>query len=77
MENGYTDVWANNLAPVLNYVRYMSNAINYPVIAIDTEFPGNPHGSDEDWDKQGRCQEAYTIMKKNVDPTNLISLGSS
>ena len=72
-ENGYNDVWADNLPLALKHIREI--AVNYPVVAIDTEFPGNPHGSDKDWDKPGRMQEAYNIVKKNVDATNIISLG--
>ena len=67
--NGYTEVWADNLDEQLqNIPKY------HPVIAVSTKFPGNPDGNKKCHAK-GRTQRAYSVIKRDVDPTKLITLG--
>ena len=43
-----------------------------PLVAIDTEFPGDPLGSDE---VPGRRQRAYDVTRRNVNATKMVTLG--
>ena len=70
---GYLDVWDQNLKSALKALEQVSR--NYPLVAIDTEFPGDPLGSDPKWMIEGRSQEAYDVLKRNVDVSNLVTLG--
>ena len=72
-EHGYVDVWDFNLKYALRYIKHMYK--RYPIVALDTEFPGDPHGSNPLWDEPGKIKEAYRLFKRNVDDTNMISLG--
>ena len=75
----YVDVWESNLHSSLKELIGLIESDRRPnqktVIAIDTEFPGDPEGSDPLLYKPGRSQAAYEIMKRNVDATKMISLG--
>ena len=73
--NGYTEIWAYNLQVQLQNIKWCDYPKHYPVVAVDTEFPGNPHGDDKKWSLKGRTQGAYDVIKRNVDPTKLITLG--
>ena len=71
--NGYTEIWAHNFHYEVKNL--LSVYKKFPIVAVDTEFPGDPYGSDKKWYLQGRTQKAYDVIKRNVDPTNLITLG--
>ena len=76
---GYINVWESNLQISLKAIRIILESdriLNQKtVIAIDTEFPRNPLGSDHLFYKPGSSQAAYDIMKRNVDSKKVISLG--
>ena len=73
INEGFVEVWQSNLQFALDSIKLVSQT-NY-VIGLDTEFPGDPLGSDHNWMIRGRRQEAYDIMKRNVDVTNMVTLG--
>ena len=66
------EVWSQNQKRMLDLVKDLART--YKVIALDTEFPGDPLGSNDNWAKAS-TQEAYGFIKKNVDCSNMISLG--
>ena len=72
-EHGYVDVWDFNFKYALRYIKHMYK--RYPLVALDTEFPGDPHGSNSSWEDPNKIDEAYRLFKRNVDDTNMISLG--
>ena len=74
-KEGFLDVWAQNLKSALVTVETVSRT--NPLVAIDTEFPGDPLGSDECWMIPGRKQGAYDVMRNNVNATNMVTLGLS
>lgn len=71
---GYTEIWQYNMERMLKRVWKISRT--YKIVAIDTEFPGDPHGSNDCWEDQTKTNKAYEVLKKNVDCTKMISLGS-
>ena len=71
---GYTEVWQYNMKQMLKRVCEISRT--HKVVAIDTEFPGDPHGSNDHWRNETKTNKAYEVLKKNVDCTKMISLGS-
>jgi len=72
---GHVDVFNFNLISALNQIQLL--APTKFLITVDTEFPGDPMGTDNDWKIRGRRQEAYQVMKRNVNATNMITLGIS
>ena len=72
-EHGYVDVWDFNLKDALRYIKHMYK--RYPLVALDTEFPGDPYGGESSWEVSKKIKEAYLLFKRNVDDTNMISLG--
>ena len=70
---GFTEVWQFNMKRMLKKVWKISR--NYKNVAIDCEFPGDPHGSNKHWADETKTKIAYEVMKKNVDCTKMISLG--
>ena len=71
--NGFLDVWASNLEFALKSIKLQSQTNH--VVALDTEFPGDPLGSDPNWEIPGRRQEAYDVIRTNVNVTNMVTLG--
>ena len=72
-KHGYVNVWDFNLKDALTYIKNVHHL--YPLVALDTEFPGDPHGSNLSWDDPTKINEAYQLFKRNVDDTRMISLG--
>ena len=70
---GHVEVFNHNLIHALNQIKELAPT-NF-LVSVDTEFPGDPMGRTR-WD-QGRRQEAYQEMKRNVDATNMVTLGIS
>ena len=66
------EVWSDNQERMLSRVKELART--YKIIALDTEFPGDPLGSNDNW-RNASTQEAYDFIKKNVDCSNMISLG--
>ena len=60
-KKGYLDVWAQKLKSALVSVEMVSRT--NPLVAIDTEFPGDPFGNDECWMISGRRQGAYDVIR--------------
>ena len=71
--NGYTEIWAYNFHYEVQNLLWVYK--DFPIVAIDTEFPGDPNGSNIKWHIDGRTQRAYDVIKRNVNPTKLITLG--
>ena len=74
-KTGHVDVFNHNLKSALTQIK-LAAPTNF-LIAMDTEFPGAPMGTHDDWMVRGRQQEAYRVMKRNVDATNMVTLGIS
>ena len=72
-EDGYTEIWDKNFGFEVHNLLWIYK--DYPIVAVDTEFPGSPCGDDKKWSLKGRAQDAYEIIKRNVDSTKLITLG--
>ncbi|KAM7259183.1 hypothetical protein ACFE04_014924 [Oxalis oulophora] len=66
---GIREVWNSNFIPQI--MSLSSFLPKYPVVAIDTEFPGFILKCDKDAPESTR----YSMMKHNVDNTKLIQLG--
>ena len=71
-DTGCVEVWSQNQKRILDLVKDLART--YKVIALDTEFPGDPLGSNNNW-AEASTQEAYGFIKKNVGCSNIISLG--
>ncbi|KAJ0972980.1 hypothetical protein J5N97_020939 [Dioscorea zingiberensis] len=65
-------VWAHNVEEELALIA--SAMRHYPIISIDTEFPGVIFHSDKHYSAL-TVSERYSVMKLNVDALNLIQLG--
>ena len=71
----YTLVNQHNWQEVVGDIEDLINE-NYVTAALDTEFPGNPLGSDLLWHLPERNQDAYDVaIRRNVNISNMISLG--
>ncbi|KAF5473912.1 hypothetical protein F2P56_005860 [Juglans regia] len=68
-------VWSQNLDSEFGLIRSVIDS--YPLVAMDTEFPGvvvRPESDDRDF--QGRQPARhYMVLKANVDRLNLIQIG--
>ncbi len=65
------DVWSDNLDEVMRYIMYL--AVDYPYIAMDTEFPGivaRPVGS-----FRSNSEYHYQTLQCNVNLLKIIQLG--
>ena len=71
-DNTCLEVWSQNQEEMLDRVKELAKT--YKVIALDTEFPGDPLGSNDNW-RNASTQEAYDFVKKNADCSKMISLG--
>uniref|UniRef100_A0A5S6QR33 poly(A)-specific ribonuclease n=1 Tax=Trichuris muris TaxID=70415 RepID=A0A5S6QR33_TRIMR len=70
---GIRDVWKSNLRDEIDCISYVVE--NYPVVAMDTEFPGivaRPIG-----DFRGTADYQYQLMRCNVHLLKLIQVGFS
>ncbi|KAJ0972997.1 hypothetical protein J5N97_020956 [Dioscorea zingiberensis] len=65
-------VWAHNVEEELALIA--SSKYRYPIISVDTEFPGVIFHSDKHYSTL-TISERYSLMKLNVDALNLIQLG--
>ncbi|KAF5738930.1 CCR4-associated factor 1 11 [Tripterygium wilfordii] len=66
------EVWAGNLEFELRQIRQIIPY--YPVVTIDTEFPGTIYKADRDKISNNPSYN-YAFMKANVDELNIIQLG--
>ena len=66
------EVWSDNQEEMLGRVKELART--YKIIALDTEFPGDPVGSNPNY-RNATTGEAYDFIKRNVDCSNMISLG--
>ena len=73
-KTGHVDVFNHNLIPALTKLKELAQT-NF-LVSMDTEFPGDAMG-EFNWKAQGMGQEAYQVMKRNVDATNMVTLGIS
>jgi CCR4-NOT transcription complex subunit 7/8 len=67
-ESGIKEVWAENLEE--EFQKIIQLVDNYNNISIDTEFPGFCVKGDSNSN-----QDAYTLIKSNVDKLKLIQVG--
>ncbi|KAJ0972992.1 hypothetical protein J5N97_020951 [Dioscorea zingiberensis] len=65
-------VWAHNVEEELALIAIFMHS--YPIISVDTEFPGIIFHSDKHYSALS-VSERYSVMKLNVDALNLIQLG--
>uniref|UniRef100_A0A0E0L7J1 poly(A)-specific ribonuclease n=1 Tax=Oryza punctata TaxID=4537 RepID=A0A0E0L7J1_ORYPU len=66
------DVWAANLEEEMHSIGALLK--NYPVVSMDTEFPGTVH--DGATPRHLRTpEESYAVVKRNVDKLHLLQLG--
>ncbi|KAL6606597.1 hypothetical protein ACP70R_042250 [Stipagrostis hirtigluma subsp. patula] len=66
------DVWAANLEDELAHVAALLP--HYPCVVVDTEFPGEVHGSATPRHLRG-ARESYALVKRNVDELKLLQVG--
>ena len=66
------EVWSQDQDRMVSRVKQLAKT--FKIIAFDTEFPGNPFGSNDNW-KYATADETYGYIKNNVDCSNMISLG--
>ena len=69
-QNEIIDVWSRNLDEEIEKISSLLE--DYPIVAMDTEFPGFF------WRSEGQGQDAgYKFIKTNVDQLKLIQVGIS
>ena len=66
------EVWRQDQERMLGRVKQLART--YKIVSLDTEFPGDPLGSNDNW-REASAEEAYGYIKKNVDCSKIISLG--
>ena len=66
------EVWSDNQEGMLSRVKELART--YKVITFDTEIPGDPLGSNDNY-RNATTDEAYDFIKRNVDCSNIISFG--
>ena len=66
------EVWRQDQERMLGRVKQLART--YKIVSLDTEFPGDPLGSNDNW-REASAEEAYGYIKKNVDCSKMISLG--
>ena len=71
-EETIRDVWQHNVEEEFKAIR--SIVREYPIIAMDTEFPGVIHRAFE-LSYVERCLSSYKLLKSNVDELSIIQLG--
>lgn len=67
-DSGIKEVWAENLDEEMLKISKLLET--YPNISMDTEFPGFYKKNET-----GAIQDAYTLIKSNVDILKLIQVG--
>ncbi|CAK8544126.1 unnamed protein product [Lathyrus sativus] len=66
-------VWSSNLDQEFRLLRSVIDL--YPLISMDTEFPGVVIGSDPGDPFRDSADTLYSVLKANVDRLNLIQIG--
>ena len=66
------EVWSRDQEMMLGRVKQLART--FKIVALDTEFPGDPLGSNDNW-RETSAEEANGYIKKNVDCSKMISLG--
>uniref|UniRef100_A0A0D9WLK6 poly(A)-specific ribonuclease n=1 Tax=Leersia perrieri TaxID=77586 RepID=A0A0D9WLK6_9ORYZ len=73
-ETEVRDVWAANLEEETRNIRTMLP--HYPIVSIDTEFPGTIHDGATTTPRHLRTPEQnYAVVKQNADELRLLQLG--